>query len=63
MIYFIGEPNVDQACDGGRSGPGPCGGDEMVLELAQGEIKPIADGGFKQAAEAFDRIEFWAVGR
>ena len=63
MIYFIGEPAVNQAGDGRRGGPRPGGGDEMVLELAQVQIKPIRDGGFEQAAEALDRIELGAVGR
>jgi len=63
MIYFIGEPDVNQACYGRWSGPRPGGGDEMVLELAQVQIKPVGDGGFEQATEAFDRIEFGTVGR
>ncbi len=63
MICFIGKPTVDQAGDGGRSGPRPCGGDEVALELTQVEIKPIGDGGFKQPAEALDRVEFRTVGR
>ena len=63
MIYFIGEPEMNQACDGRRGGPRPGGGDEMVLELAQVQIKPVGDGGFEQAAEAFDRIKLGTVGR
>ena len=63
MIYFICEPGVNEAGDGGWGGPRPGGGDEMVLEFAQGEIKSVGDGGFEQAAEAFDRIEFGTVRR
>lgn len=57
-MYFNGEPDVDQAGDGLRSGPGAGGGDEVVLELAQVQIEAVRDGRFEQAAEAFDRIEF-----
>ena len=35
----------------------------MILELAQCRIEPVGDGGFEQAAEAFDGIELGAIGR
>jgi len=62
-VYLIGEPGVDEGGHRGRGGPRARGGGEMVFEPAQLRIEAIGDGGFEQAAEAFDRIEFRAVGR
>jgi hypothetical protein len=46
-----------------RGGPRSGGGGEMVFELAKVWVEPVCDGGFEEAAEAFDRVEFGAVGR
>ena len=35
----------------------------MVLEFAEGEVEPVGDGGFEEAAEALDRIEFGTIRR
>ena len=60
---MLGEPDVDEASDGARGAPRAGGGSKVVFEFAQVRIKPVGDRGFEQAAEAFDRIEFRAVGR
>lgn len=54
---------MDEACEGGRGGPRLGGGDEMILKFSEVQIEPVRDGGFKQTAETFDRIEFGVVGR
>ena len=54
---------MDEGGDGGRGGPGSGGGGEMIFELAEVGIEPVGDGGFEEAAEAFDGVEFGAIGR
>jgi len=46
-----------------RGGPRCGGGGEMIFELAKVRVEPVSDGRFEEAAEAFDRVEFGAVGR
>ena len=55
-VYLIGEPSVNQAGHFLGSGPRSGGGGEMVLEVAQRRIEPVADGRLEQAAEAFNRV-------
>ena len=54
---------MDEAGDFVRRGPEPGDGGEVVLKLAQVRIEAVADLSFEQTAEAFDRVEFRAVGR
>ena len=54
---------MDEGGNGGRGGPRARRGGEMIFEPAQRRIEPVGDGGFEQAAEAFDGIELGAVGR
>ena len=56
-----GEPGVDETSDDARDAPRAGGGGKVVFEFAQVRIKPVGDSGFEQAAEAFDRIEFWTI--
>ena len=54
---------MNEAGNGRRGGPRARGGDEMVLQFAEVEVEAVGDGGFEEAAEAFDRIEFGAIRR
>ena len=54
---------MDKGGDGGRGGPRFGGGGKMIFELAETGIEPVGDGGFEEAAEAFDGVELRAVRR
>lgn len=46
-----------------RGDPAAGDGDEVVFESAQVLVKAVGGGGLEQVAEAFDGVEFGAVGR
>lgn len=54
---------MDEGGDGGRGGPRASRRREMIFEFAEVGIEPVGDGGFEEAAEAFDGVEFRTVGR
>ena len=54
---------MNEGGDGSRGGPRSGGGGEVIFELAKVRVEAVRDGGFEEAAEAFDRVEFGAVGR
>ena len=54
---------MSEAGDLVRGGPELGRGEEVVLEFAQVGVEAVADLHLEQVAEAFDRVEFRAVGR